>query len=549
MQLSLVKPPQPQQFELRGYQKKAVDDLQAAAIAGHRHILLYLPCAGGKTVISSEVFSRAIAKGRRALFFVHLDTLVGQTHEKIEAAGLHCGFIKAGWPEDRSAPLQIGSLQTMANRRWWRKQPFDLIVGDEVHISRFFNVAQQIIDLNPQALEIGLTATPWRTSAKQGMGDHYDSLVIGPMPSELLSQGHLAPLKYFSLPAADLGGVKKRRGDYDESMLSVVCDRPELTGRAIDEWFRLTPGKRTVAFCVNAHHARSVADAFNARGVPADCVLGGTSPTDRKRLYAALRSGELLVLTSCNVISIGFDEPSVEVGLMMRPTQSAALHFQQLGRIQRLSPATGKTHGTILDQAGNVKRLGPIEHLTESSIALAKGRTSNFGGEAVLKICPTGKEDALGTRGCGHIMLAFCQHCPECGYVFPVENWIEQTGQLEELILGVSDVQRKFFVDKLKACVADERSPGQAQMAFKNRFHGYPKPGHTRRALYDATTKENVEEYFRLLSRIAAKRQKGAKFVKGWMTREFGDTWQPFAPDPDAAFNQLKLAAMVSAIR
>ncbi|KAB1986110.1 DEAD/DEAH box helicase, partial [Haemophilus parainfluenzae] len=81
--------------------------------------------------------------------------------------------------------------------------------------------------------------------------------------------------------------------------------------------------------CVDIEHARHVAEAFSSAGIPAEAVEGGTPIKERQRMYTDLREERLLVLTSCNVISIGFDEPSVEVGLMLRPTQSSALHLQQ----------------------------------------------------------------------------------------------------------------------------------------------------------------------------------------------------------------------------
>ena len=106
-----------------------------------------------------------------------------------------------------------------------------------------------------------------------------------------------------------------------------------------------------------------------------------------------------MVLTSCNVISIGFDEPSVEVGLMLRPTQSSAMHFQQLGRVMRISPQTGKAYGIILDQAGNLQRLGFPEDVEDYTLP-TQNRSTGGGGVAPTKPCPA----------CGRIVLVlYCQ--------------------------------------------------------------------------------------------------------------------------------------------
>ena len=275
------------------------------------------------------------------MFLVHLDVLVGQTYEKMKSFGLHCGFIKAGWPEDHEAPIQIASVQTMAQRRWWRKWPADVVFYDEGHTTLFSRVGKQVLyKTHPDAVHLVMTATPERLGKDQ-LGEHLDALVSSPVPSDLQQMGYLAQMKYFSMPQdglANLEGIKTVRGDYDESGLKNACDRPELIHKIVAEWQRLALGKRTIAFCVDIEHARHVTDAFNQAGIPSETVEGGTPIKERKRMYTDLREERILVLTSCNVISIGFDEPSVEVGLMLRPTQSSALHLQQIGRVMRISP-------------------------------------------------------------------------------------------------------------------------------------------------------------------------------------------------------------------
>lgn len=402
------------------------------------------------------------------------------------------------------------------------------------HQLSWYRETQRVLDLNPGAVSIGLTATPFRLSKRQGMADHFAALVKGPMPSEILEQGFLSPLRYFTLPEADLKGVRKTRGDYDESQLSVVCNRPELIQSILLEWFNRCPGKRTIAFCVDGQHARDLAAAYREQGVNAVAVLGDTN--HRKEIYRQFSDGTIQVLTSCDVISIGFDEPSAEVGLMLRPTQSLALHLQQIGRIQRISPSTGKEFGLILDQAGNVRRHGPIELLRPEDITLTKGRKIDFTFDAVMKTCPRDK------GGCGHVMLAFHKHCPECGYVFPVKDWIQQTGELEEFKIDASSIHRQYFVECLKDCYRKGHSPARAQLQFQQRFRQYPQSAHTRHALFDTPSDTSVSDYFKFLCRVAFKRDKDLRFVKSWMTKEFGAAWSAVITQPELAYNQLRIA-------
>ncbi|WP_204139024.1 DEAD/DEAH box helicase [Halomicronema sp. CCY15110] len=391
---------------LRPYQVELINDLYRQINEGHTKIAIIAGTGAGKTVISGQICAHAEAAGKRLMFLVHLDVLVGQTYEKMKSFGLHCGFIKAGWEEDREAPIQIASVQTMAQRKWWRQWPADVIFYDEAHTTLFSRVGKSVLyKTHPNAVHLAMTATPERLGKDQ-LGEHLDTLVSAPPPYELQAMGFLSQMKYFSMPpdgVADLKEVKTVRGDYDKAGLKNACDRPELVSKIVQEWQRLVSGKRTIAFCVDIEHARHVAEAFRQAGIPADTVEGGTPIKDRQRMYADLREERILVLTSCNVISIGFDEPSVEVGLMLRPTQSSALHIQQIGRVMRISPQTGKACGIILDQAGNLERLGFPEDIDEYRLPMCKDG-SGGGSPPPMKACPQ----------CGRMVLSFVVRCPEC---------------------------------------------------------------------------------------------------------------------------------------
>lgn len=343
------------------------------------------------------------------LFLVHLDILVNQTYEKMQAFGLNCGFIKAGWEENREAPIQIASIQTMARRRWWKTWPADIVFYDEGHITLFSKVGMQALEIFPNAIHLVMTATPERLGKEQ-LGDYMETFVASPVPSDLQRQGFLAPMRYATLPevsSVNVAGVKTIGGDYETRSLRNACDRPELVQKIVEEWHRLCLGLRTIAFCVDTDHAEHVAEAFRAAGVPAACVKAATPRDDRKDMYKALRQENILVLTSCNVISIGFDEPSVEVGLLLRPTQSSALHQQQIGRVMRISPETGKQCGLILDQSGNLRRLGFPENIDRYFLPTSKVPTQ--ASPPPIKHCPT----------CTLAAYNFAAACTRCGFQWP----------------------------------------------------------------------------------------------------------------------------------
>jgi superfamily II DNA or RNA helicase len=510
----------PQAPSLRPYQSQLIKDLYVELGKGHRRIAIIAGTGAGKTVIGGKICADTAARGCRLLFIVHLDVLVGQTYEKMQAFGLHCGFIKAGWKEDPSAPIQIASIQTMAQRTWWRNWKAHVVFFDEGHTTVFSQVGQEIIyDTHPKAVHLAMTATPYRLGKDQ-LGDHMETLVASPVPSELQRMGYLAMMKYFGMPKdtqVDLEGVRTIAGDFDERDLKNACDRPELVERIVEEWQRLTPGKRTIAFCVDIEHARHVAEAFRAIGVTADVVDGNTPIKERHRLYKALGSGELMVLTSCNVISIGFDEPSVEVGLLLRPTQSRALHQQQIGRVMRISPKTGKQYGLILDQAGNLQRLGFPEDIQE--YRLPNKREPGEATAAPAKQCPQ----------CNLLSWGFVMQCPGCGYC-----WESEPAQMrmDDLVEMLTETQmREVYKEEMLAFLQvhrrrsyeDGAAPTWTENKFRREFGCSPDVSWYEGLIFGKRpTKQNYLDYQSYLGAIAQRQGRPLSWVIEQFQHEFG---------------------------
>lgn len=507
--------------KLRPYQVALINDLYRKLNEGHKKVAIIAGTGAGKTVISGQICAHAEAAGKRLMFLVHLDVLVGQTYEKMKAFGLHCGFIKAGWEEDQSAPIQIASVQTMAQRKWWRTWPADVVFYDEGHTTLFSRVGKSVLyKTHPNAVHLVMTATPERLGKDQ-LGEHLETLVASPIPSDLQQMGFLASMRYYSMPpdgVVSLKEVKTVRGDYDEVGLKNACDRPELIDKIVKEWQRITPGKRTIAFCVDIEHARHVAEAFRKAGVPSDTVEGSTPIKDRQRMYADLRNEKIQVLTSCNVISIGFDEPSVEVGLLLRPTQSSALHFQQIGRVMRISPQTGKQYGIILDQAGNLERLGFPEDIKEYRLPMAKDESSS-GNPPPMKPCPQ----------CGRIVYAFIAKCPDCGH-----QWIsERPLNLEDMVEiysadqahQINDIPTliELFHSHRRRAYLRGNAPTWAERAFWEHCGRRPQENWYRGSLFGShPTPQQQLEYLAYLQKSAKRLGKDGNWLMAEFERECG---------------------------
>lgn len=525
--------PLPETPKLRPYQAQLIHDLYAKLRQGQRRVVLIAGTGAGKTVISGQICAHAEAKGSRLLFLVHLDVLVGQTFEKMKSFGLHCGFIKAGWPEDPEAPIQIASIQTMAKRDWWHTWHADVVFYDEGHTTVFSQVGQQLMnETHPNAVHLAMTATPCRLGEEQ-LGDYFESFVAAPTPGELQRMGFLAPMKYYGLPVEDqiaLGEVQIVSGDYDERQLKNACDRPELIQRVVDEWQRLTPGKRTIAFCVDVGHARHVAEAFRRAGIPAASVDGSTPPKKRQELYQAIASGELLVLTSCNVLSIGFDVPAIEVGLLLRPTMSVALHQQQIGRVMRISPKSGKTNGIILDQAGNLQRLGFPEDITHYELPFGQPKqpTEFSGGRTpTQKSCPQ----------CGAKVSSFTMECPDCGHDWAADRPVYNSELIElmnrEQLAQITDEPTRYRIFQAMCQRLYRRgyAPSLVRQQYFDCFNDWPPEEWQQGAIFGKRpSPQQAEAYKSYLAKIAQRQGKGFNWIVDEFEREFGpNTWQRVA--------------------
>ncbi len=503
--------------QLRPYQVNLVNDLYRTLNEGHKRVAIIAGTGAGKTIISGQICAHAEDAGKRLMFLVHLDVLVGQTYEKMKAFGLQCGFIKAGWEENRDAPIQIASIQTMAKRRWWHNWPADVVFYDEGHITLFSQVGKKVMTrTHKDAVHLVMTATPLRLGKEQ-LGDYLDTLVASPVPRVLQDMGYLSQMKYYSMPRdsmANLEEVKTARGDYDERDLKNACDRTELVDKIIEEWFRIGHGKRTIAFCVDIDHAKHVAEKFRKAGITADTVDGTTSIKDRKKLYHALKTGDLMVLTSCNVISIGFDEPSVEVGLMLRPTKSSAMHFQQLGRVMRISPQTGKEFGIILDQAGNLERLGFPEDVEDYVLPTRQASTGG-GGAPPTKPCPA----------CGRIVLSFIVKCPDCAHKWVSERPINTESMVEiysnaqaQQIRDVPTLMELYHGHRRRAFKAN-RSPTWADRAFYDQCGREPHPSWCFGSLFGA--RPTWDEQLAIVDYLYDSAKRGGGKPGDWVIKEF----------------------------
>jgi superfamily II DNA or RNA helicase len=341
-------------MELRPYQREAIEAVAASEASGSRSGLVVLPTGSGKTIIFATLAANAMG---RTLILVHRDELVRQAVEKLHtvAPGLDVGIVQGGRNEhDRH--IVVASVQTLARPKRLRqlRRNFSGIVTDEAHHA----AANSYLDIyshfrageDTGPYHLGVTATPARTD-RSDLAEIFDAIVYEAEMRELIDQGYLCHMRGVSIDiGVNLDRVQVRGGDFKPEALSramIEANAPELIANAYADHGK---GRRAIAFLPGVEVAERVSKSLCEAGIASAVVTGETPIGERQRIYEGLRSGSLSVVSSCLVLTEGFDEPSVDCIIIGRPTKSLPLYTQMVGRGSR--PFPGKEDCLVIDVAG-----------------------------------------------------------------------------------------------------------------------------------------------------------------------------------------------------
>jgi len=428
--------------KLRDYQEAAISRIRDSFRQGNKRVLLVSPTGSGKTVIFSYVAAGTAKNHKRVLIIAHRRELLKQISKALKAAGVKHAVLTAGYRGIPATPVVVASVFTLAKRlkRW--PEP-SLIVGDECHHFTPDSTWGKVVNHFPNAFLLGVTATPERLDGK-GLGLMFDDMVVGPSVAELTAQGFLSPADVYAPSIPDLNSVRSRAGDYAGTDLEVAMDKPSITGSAVSHYTKLAAGKRACVFCVSVKHAKDVAEDFRRVGYNAHHVDGSMDIDVRDKILSDFESGTVQVLTSCDLISEGFDIPAIEVAILLRPTQSLSLYLQQVGRAIRIHP--DKTSTIVLDHAGNTARHGFIDEHRDWELTDGSVRKKREGEQpSPARTCP----DCYAV----HRPMPVC---PKCGHVYKANNRKveEREGELIQIsksheaedAAGEQDLTRRFRV-------------------------------------------------------------------------------------------------------
>lgn len=437
---------------LRPYQEKFISDIREAYRRGAKSVLGVAPTGSGKTVCFSYMAQSAASRKLRVGILAHRIELLDQISATLVKFDVPHAFIAPGRQANPFEYVQVCSVRSVASKiERYVKNPFDLLIVDEAHHAAGGSSWHQVISAHKGKHVLGVTATPQRLSGEP-LADAFDEMVQGPSVETLMEIGALSKYRAFAPVTPDMNGVPRRMGDFARAENEATMDKPTITGDAVLTYLKLAKGKRAIVFCVSISHAEHVAAQFSANDIPAASLDGKMGKLDRKNTLADFEAGRVLVLTSCEIVSEGFDLPAIEAAILLRPTQSLALHLQQVGRALRTWP--GKEKALILDHAGNLARHGLPDDPREWSLKGAEKRAGGIGGSLPTVTCD----------GCFAVFRPLLA-CPYCGLEREIEGRkIEEVeGELGELDLEAIKRSQKTEVAQardLPALMAIARARG-----------------------------------------------------------------------------------------
>lgn len=447
-------------IQLRDYQDDAIEKLRMGIRLGLKRQILCAGTGAGKTVMAAHLLNEANRKGSYALFLVDRVALVNQTSATLDQYNINHGIIQG--INDRYMPrenVQVCSIQTL-ERRTLPRAP-SLIVYDECH-AQYKKTLQYIKD-NPQAVVIGLTATPFT----KGMGEFWENVVNVIPTRQLINGGHLVePKIYVAKSPEDSEFGLNSYGEFSDK--SAETAGIQIVGDVVTEWVTKTnehfggPAK-TIVFSPTVEHGRELCAAFAAAGYNFQQISYlDKSDEERAAKIAEFRKPDSTIqgLVSCGVLTKGFDVSDVQVGVSCKPyRKSLSSHMQEIGRIMR-PHGVGKK-AIWLCHSGNIERFAldmfdvwenGVGELDKAAKKDSKPRERNKETREKV-VCPK----------CSGTMSV--NTCMSCGYERPPRSGIHAVdGVMHEFKLGVTGIEPRAG---LRAeCLANPRKVWEAALNY-----------------------------------------------------------------------------------
>ena len=408
-------------MKLRNYQQAAVDsvfsywDRAPSTTSKPASPLIVMPTGSGKSPTLGEIVRRLVGDyGCRVVIATHRSELIVQDTKAVRLIypDADVGIVSAGLGRrEYGHAITIGGIQSLAGKPAMMGH-VDVMIVDEAHListasgTQYHATIAALRAINPDMRLVGLTATPYRLGQgylTEGDDALFTSVCYQTDISGLIRDGWLAHVRTgFATATINLDSVGVRAGEYASNDLELASDVDKINEAVAADVKRALDAGRTSAlvFGTSVAHAKRLRNALQVIGVSSETITGDTPREERDALISLFKARSLRCITSCDVLTTGFDAPVVDVLALVRPTMSPSLYVQMVGRGMRI--ADGKADLLLLDYGGNIARHGPVDDVK------VKPKTSGDG-DAPVKICPQ----------CMACCAASSRECDHCGFIFP----------------------------------------------------------------------------------------------------------------------------------
>lgn len=346
-------------YTLRPPQLDVKNQIRESVRQGKKKILVFACTSFGKTILSYDIIKSAIERGNRVLFTSHRITLAEQSAEKF--SDLNPSYLQGDRKEfDSDYKVLVATLQTLVNTEIVAP---NIVLIDECHWSYESNLIQSLFEKWPDAIFIGLSATP--VDDRGFLLDGFETIIDTYQTKNMIELGWVTPFKVFCPMSINTSAVKMKGDDFDPNSLETVINKDDINDSIVDNYIELGESRKFIAFAVNKKHCQDLCQAFERQGIQTAVITADTSKKKRDQILADFAANKLKGLISIEILTAGFDDPTVSLVIMATVTKSWKKFVQCCGRGIRLlgggineSIANGKSDCILLDCCGNVEEHG-----------------------------------------------------------------------------------------------------------------------------------------------------------------------------------------------